>query len=195
MNSSTFLERLARKQQVAPECEATIQNMLSRCYSLDHARQSLKLFLEQLDAQSNYIYSSVQKQGLLRAIVPFKIMLARKRDAELYNRCANKLNRSLNGFCIGNNWGKTVLVHDIVFSGVELAKYNPKNGYQVVVTDKLYIIAKKDDHDRHVYFANRKWLDFPVKGLIIYGIDEEGLLTNCPYNEDTLKMMVSFKEN
>jgi hypothetical protein len=169
--------------------------MLSRCYSLDHAKRSLKTLLERIEACRKTTHDKLQVQGLLRASMPFQLMLLKKRDAELYNHCANKLNRSLNGFCIGHYRDKTVLIHDIVFSGVELAKYNAQSHYVTAVMKTLYVSALMDNNcNNYVYFGNRKWFDFPVKNMVIYGIDEDGLLTNCPYNEVTLNTLVSFRK-
>lgn len=193
MKYASFLDKLMKKKQIATECEAAIQDVLSRCYSLAHAKRSLKALLEKIEVCQKTTHDKLQMQGLFRASVPFQLMLLRKRDAELYNRWANKLNRSLNGFCVGRNEGKTVLVHDIIFSGVELSKYNTQNHYIVLIMKNLYVAAQIDG-DEYVYLGNRRWFDFPVKSMVIYGIDEDGLLTDCPYNEVTLNTLVLFRK-
>jgi hypothetical protein len=59
----------------------------------------------------------------------------------------------------------------------------------------LYVSALRDHQgNNYVYFGNRRWFDLPVKNMVIYGIDEDGLLTDCPYNEVTLNTLVSFRK-
>ena len=46
----------------------------------------------------------------------------------------------------------------------------------------------------YAYFANKKILPNRASKLIIFGVNNEGLLMDCPYNKDVLKTFISFKE-
>lgn len=52
----------------------------------------------------------------------------------------------------------------------------------------------RDDLKKYAYFGNDMIINCPVSSIYFYGMDKDGLITDCPYSIQTMKTMLTITE-
>ena len=166
-----------------------IDNKLARCLNIYQAQDVLKDYLYILSVCSQNFECQTIKE-MLSSFSPITV-----NDKNFITYCQNvKLEKNITGLFI-DACAIDKIEKSIVYNAMTLDSTLSYLQYKWFSKQNLLIAYFCGEQENvYAYFANNKILPSRASKLIIFGVDNDGLLMDCPYNKDVLKTFISFKE-
>lgn len=165
-----------------------IQEDLARCVFTWQAQNVLKRWISYYDNIVEETSDLSIRRVIDDALYDYRCI---KTIAQLEKACSHVLNPLLKGWVCEKDFIEPYMAEN----GISLYKELSQLEYQTLIDKNLFVgfLTNYGDSRTYVYFGNRRLINPPSKRIILFGTDNDGLLMDCHYNQNTLKTFLKFK--